>query len=137
MSEKNYLWFVVNTIPNYEQKIARDLMAIKHNDNIDEIQEIIVPMVDYETPKGLKKEKPKFPNYFYAKLEVDANNQPPIWLWHRIRNTSGCIGILQRNNYMIGMDDFELKESLDITDEDIKQMSARILNEALNSNKDK
>lgn len=121
--DKKYLWFTATTIPNYEQKIAKDLKAIKTNRNIDEIQEIIVPMIEYTTPKGMVKMKPKFQNYFYIKIEVDNNDQPPTWVWHLIRNTKGCIGLLQRDGFMIGMDDFELKESLEITDEEILKMA--------------
>lgn len=125
MDNRSYLWFVVTTITNYEQKIAKDLKAIKTNMNLKEVKEIIVPTVKYTTPKGLEKERPKFPNYFYVKLEVDSNNQPPTWLWHKIRNIPGCIGILQRDGYMIGMTDEELKQSLDITDEDIEFMASK------------
>lgn len=124
--EKRYLWFTATTIPNYEQKIARDLKAIKTNRNIEEIKEIIIPMQEYETKTGIKKEKPKVPNYFYIKIEVDDDNQPPTWVWHLIRNTKGCIGLLQRDGYMIGMEDFELKEELEITDEDIALMADRL-----------
>lgn len=120
--ENNYLWFTVMTITNYEQKIAKDLRAIRDNLNLSEIKEIIVPMETYETPTGKKKERSRFSTYFFAKLAVDNNNQPPTWLWHKIRNIRGCVGILQRNGFMIGMDDFELKESLNITDEDIASM---------------
>lgn len=124
--EKKYLWFTATTIPNYEQKIAKDLKAIKINRNIEEIQEIIIPMEEYTTPKGLKKEKPKVPNYFYIKILVDDNNQPPTWVWHLIRNIKGCIGLLQRDGYMIGMDDFELKSELRLTDADIEEMSSKL-----------
>lgn len=124
--EKRYLWFTATTIPNYEQKIAKDLKAIKLNRNIEEIKEIIIPMQEYTTPKGLVKEKPKVPNYFYIKIEVDEDNQPPTWVWHLIRNTKGCIGLLQRDGYMLGMEDFELKEELRITDEDIAAMAEKL-----------
>lgn len=124
--EKKYLWFTATTIPNYEQKIARDLKAIKNNRNIEEIGEIIIPMEEYTTKTGIKKEKPKVPNYFYVKIEVDNDNQPPTWVWHLIRNLKGCIGLLQRDGYMIGMEDFELKEELEITDEDIAFMADKL-----------
>lgn len=124
--DKKYLWFTATTITNYEQKVAKDLKAIKNNRNIEEIKEIIIPMQEYTTKTGIVKEKPKVPNYFYVKLEVDGDNQPPTWVWHLIRNIRGCIGILQRDGYMIGMDDFELKEDLEITDEDIKEMAEKL-----------
>lgn len=124
--EKRYLWFTATTIPNYEQKIAKDLKTIKIDRNIEEIQEIIIPMEEYTTPKGIIKERPKVPNYFYIKIEVDNDNQPPTAIWHLIRNLKGCIGLLQRDKYMIGMDDFELKEELGITDEDIKVMAEKL-----------
>ena len=124
--EKRYLWFTATTIPNYEQKIAKDLKTIKIDRNIEEIQEIIIPMEEYTTPKGVLNERPKVPNYFYIKIEVDNDNQPPTPIWHLIRNLKGCIGLLQRDKYMIGMDDFELKEELGITDEEIKEMADKL-----------
>lgn len=120
--EKRYLWFTGTTTPNYEQKVAKDLKAIKINRNIEEIGEIIIPMVKYTTPKGLEKEKPKIPNYFYVKIQVDDDDQPPTWVWFLIRNLKGCIGLLQRDKYMIGMEDFELKEELGVTEEEIQEM---------------
>ena len=125
MDNNRYLWFTATTIPNYEVKVAEDLKAIRDNDNLFEIREVIVPMEKYTTAKGLEKERPKYPSYFYVKILVDSNDQPPTNIWHRIRNIKGCIGLLQRDKYMIGMDDFDLKGSLDLTDEKIAELAVR------------
>ena len=39
MEDIKYLWFTVNTIPNYELKLSRDLAAIRDNRNLSEVKE--------------------------------------------------------------------------------------------------
>ena len=124
--EAKYLWFTGTTIPNYEQKIAKDLKAMRNNLNITEIKEIIIPMMKYTTKTGIEKEKPRVPSYFYVKIQVDADNQPPTWIWHKIRNIKGCIGLLQRDGYMLGMTDEELMEDCHITYEEILEMAEKL-----------
>lgn len=120
--EKKSLWFTATTISNYEQKVAKDLSAMKENRNLDEIEKIIVPMEEYTTARGLVKERPKYPSYFYVKIQVDDNNQPSTPIWYIIRNIKGCKGLLNTDGYMSGMTNNEFKEQLNVTDEDIEKM---------------
>ena len=128
MSERKYLWFTVQTIPNYEQKLARDLAAIRDNRNLSEIQEVYGPVVKETRVRKNKagevtstKEvvKPKFSQYFFVKLEVDNDNQPAVHIWHTIRNMPGSIGALNTDKYMLGMTDEQMANQLNLPLEEI------------------
>lgn len=132
MEERRFLWFTVNTIPNYELKLSRDLAAIRDNRNLDEVQEVFIPLVSHTTTRRNKygevtsqKEvmKPKFTQYFFVKLEVNYDNQPSGSIWHTIRNMPGCIGPLNNDKYMLGMTDEELSRQLNIPLSEILEAS--------------
>lgn len=132
MEEKKYLWFTVNTIPNYELKLSRDLAAMRDNRNLEEIQEVFIPLVPHiitrrnkngEITSQKEKMKPRFTQYFFVKLRVNYDNQPSQPIWHTIRNMPGCIGPLNNDSYMLGITDEELSSQLNMSLEDIVSQS--------------
>lgn len=132
MDEKKYLWFTVNTIPNYELKLSRDLAAMRDNRSLEEIQEVFIPLVPHvitrrnkngEITSQKEKMKPRFTQYFFVKLQVNYDNQPSGPIWHTIRNMPGCIGPLNNDKYMLGITDEELSTQLNMSLEDIVNQS--------------
>ncbi|NOQ50411.1 MAG: hypothetical protein GQ557_01935 [Mycoplasmataceae bacterium] len=81
-------WYIVQVIPNHEQKVKESLENRDFSEPDSGIKEVLLPMT-YHTTKLLNvRRKPMFPGYLYVKVYMTDES------WYVIRNTQYVTGIV-------------------------------------------
>lgn len=111
----NHKWYAIQTYVGSEQSVKTAIVSMTNELGISsQVEELIVPTEDViEIKKGKQKiqERPLYPGYVFAKLDLDTN------LWQKIQS-------LPRVGKFIG----EAKKPAPLSDKDVKMIMDKVEN---------
>lgn len=99
-------WYIVHTFSGYEDKVAKDIIKVVQNRNLQNlIEEVMVPTqkVTEERDGKIKTYDSKiFPSYVYVKMVMTDES------WYICRNTRGCTGFVGPGSKPVPLTDEEV-----------------------------